>query len=238
MTLGREPKQPAITQYQKFTNNLAEELSAFDSKEKFTKWVLEVLKISHNLSPNENLSPSLRALLEIRLRERRSESALDDIEYIYKECILDDNKKSMFRQALGDLLQDENIPEPIFDDIIYFIPRIQATELLNPLAGVVGNGSLAQKEPHLIYDTISSLKALPPSAEIYEATLTLANGINFNDSFLLEVIDILVKCDSSKTEEIVKTFKSRIKNFRKYAEDSGKLKEFNDSMKSYSWYKE
>ncbi|MCX6741142.1 MAG: hypothetical protein NTY61_01965 [Candidatus Parcubacteria bacterium] len=130
-----------------------------------------------------------------------------------------ENKRLMFRQAIGKLLhrhgKEENSPADLFLnfvylDFIYLIPKNEAVGMLGPLAEAVKKKLASKKEPGIIHSTLAVLLHFSPSREAYDAMSLLADGDDFVGEYLFMAIKILVKCEPTQTEAIVTRFKPRI----------------------------
>lgn len=186
---------------------ITHELSGF-SRDMFADWLLNVLFFSHKLPYQGEISCAVRTSFGQR------ESILDDLEYVYDDCMPDENKKFLFRQAIGCLFEqigsDKNTPISVLQDLVFLAAIIKAEEALNSIVLVVGNGPLGERCPNLIRDTISTIKAFPSSCRVSKALTALINSKNFDDKFLLDAVETLVDLNPFNQQAIVRAYKERL----------------------------
>ncbi len=146
------------------------------------------------------------------------ESLSKGIAIVYQERIPDD-RKLMFRRAIGDVLRehanDLDAPIPAFQDLLYVLLRTKAVESLSSLIPAVGNGLLGRRYPDILYETFTVLKSLAPSAHVYDTTLELINCINFDDGYIFEAMKVLIECEPPRAASTILLFESRLSRLRK-----------------------
>ncbi|OGF74345.1 hypothetical protein A2Z63_02125 [Candidatus Giovannonibacteria bacterium RIFCSPLOWO2_02_44_8] len=166
---------------------LARKMKQFDSREMFAGWIWIVLQAIH-----QKIYQSADVILI-----RRYDSSVEGLARVYETCVPKDRRK-IFRQAIGDVLRlkgnNEDAPPGVFEDLIYLIERINATEALGAIAPTVSNGLLGEKNPEIIYSTVSLLSTLSPSSMVYKAICDLRDGVNFDRRYAADVRKILTAC--------------------------------------------
>lgn len=184
-TLGLED---AMRKFQGAEAILARRMKKFDSRKMFADWIWTVLQAIHQRTYR---------LADVILI-RQYNSPVEGLAHVYETCV-PKKRRRMFRQAIGDVLRqkgnNEDAPYGIFEDLIYLILRINATEALDAITPAVSNGLLGEKNPEILYSTISLLLTLPPSPRVYRTTCELRDGVNFHKGYRADVRRILVACE-------------------------------------------
>jgi len=144
--------------------------------------------------------------------------------YVYQE-FMSAPVRALFRKALGDLLRrycnDPSAPIQVFQDLICLIAATKATESLDALYPVLGNGGIGKRHPEIIYEAIA---ILAPAIGDYKKMTELMESQNFKEEiYLTKVIKVFAKCNRSLAIEIVQRYIS-IFQFR-YGEDVRKATE-------------
>ncbi len=148
---------------------------------------------------------------------RQQETLSEGLAQVY-ELYVPEHQKLLFRQALGDVLRNHSnsvdVPSVAFQDLIYLIARIGATESLGALVPTVGSGLLGKVDPTILYDSFSILKYLAPSSSAFDTVLALVDSANFDDGYLFDAMTVLIECEPSRTSEIVLRLEPRITRLR------------------------
>lgn len=193
-------------------NEIKKMFSEFD-REAYADWLWRgLLQFYVSLSADSAAFDPVSSLI------RQQETISEGLAQIYEEYI-PANKKLMFRQAIGDVLRDhsnnEDVPVVAFQDLIYLIARIKATESLGALVPTVGSGLLGKRHPEILYESFSVLKYLAPSSSAFGTAFALVDSANFDDGYLFEAMNVLIECEPSHTSEIVLKLEPRITKLRK-----------------------
>jgi len=200
-------------------NTIYKTFEKFD-RDAFADWLWRGLRSFYSSPPSERVNAFDYAGLLIMAQESVSEG----LGQVYDECV-PESQKLMFRQAIGDVLRehgnDPGAPTPAFQDLIYLVVRIRATESLKALLPTIGNGLLGKRYPDILYDTIAALRFLAPSARAYDAALDLIDSPNFDDGYLFEALKVLVECEPSRTSGIVLMFELRLSDLRRSVQNLG-----------------
>jgi len=178
-------------------------------REKFADWFWRGLYSFYNAPASkrgESFDEAGRIILEY-------ESICEGLAIIYEEFV-PPKKQLAFRQAIGDVIREKSndYSEMVhaFQDLIYLIIRIKASESLSSLLPTVGSGVFGQQHPEVLYETITALASLAPSDYAYKTASTLIDSANFDDGYLFEAIKVLVECKPSDAAKIVLKFEPRL----------------------------
>ncbi|MFH1401936.1 MAG: hypothetical protein ABIG40_03175 [Parcubacteria group bacterium] len=176
------------------------EIAKLDSVEMFAEWLWQILCAFY---------PKLDWLKfgDLENFVTRYESSVIGLAEIYYEHVPDD-KKPMFRKAIGELLHeksnDEKASTGAMEDLVYLIARIKALESAMALSVAVGTGLLGKRYPEILDSAFASLEALSPSKESCEATLKLINSENFDTGYFFSALEILIRYKPSEAASIIK----------------------------------
>lgn len=210
---------------------------AIFDREMFADWLWRGLRTFYDSSPPDRV----RAFDPAGFLIIQQESVSEGLAYVYHHYV-PDSKRLMFRQAIGDVLRekgnDQNAPIPAFQDLIYLLVQIRATESLTALLPTIGNGLLGQRYPDILYETVAALRLLAPSVQAHETASSLINSNNFDDGYLFEAIKVLIECQPSLAAATVLSLKPRLNQLRQAVLEKGRTEYivFNEAANDWSTY--
>lgn len=201
------------------SDSIEKQFAQYDRK-KFADWIWRGLQAFYTVPPAKRAATFDNAgglILQY-------ESVCEGIAAIYEKFV-PANKQLSFRQAIGDVLREKS-PDysdlfPAFQDIIYLIIRLKATESLSALLPTVGSGVLGKQHPDILYETITALRYLAPSENSYKITSKLIDSVNFDDGYLFEAMKVLIECKPDYTANIVLELEPRLTQLYKKTKDIG-----------------
>lgn len=189
-------------------------------REEFADWLWRGLRSFYTSPPSDRV----RAFDDMGLLIIKQESVCEGIARIYEQYVAE-RRKLMFRQAIGDVLRehanDQKAPIPAFQDLIYLLGRIKATESLSALLSIVCSGFLKRRYTDVLYETFAVLRSLAPSIYAYDTAFALVNCLNFDDGYLFEAIKVLVECQPSQASKIILMLEPRLTQMRQFTQDIG-----------------
>lgn len=210
---------------------ITEALAQLDSREMFAKWIWVSIRSFYGLSFPEKNNDHICLLIE----GKNLESPVDALTYVYRKYV-PNTKQLMFRQSIGDVLQeygnDKDAPISAFQDLIYLLTTVRAIESLSTLLPTVGNGLLGKRHPDLLYETVVVLRSFAPSPQVYEVVSDLVKSANFDDGYLLGVIEILIECEPSRTPDIINSLNHRLVKLKQVVENLDNGEEWTEFCKA------
>jgi hypothetical protein len=187
-------------------------LAQFD-REQYADWLWRGLRAFYSRKPAERIG----AFDHVGLIIAQQDSVCEGLTRVYEEYVPESRKLS-FRRAIGDVLREQtnnqDAPIEAFQDLIYLIMRIRASESLGSLLPAVGNGLVGRRQPEIFYETLAALRLLAPSAQAFEVARGLVVSANFDDGYLFEATKVLVECEPSSVSAIVLEFEPRLSELR------------------------
>lgn len=178
-------------------------------REQFADWLRRGLQAFYKFPPSDRAMAF--EFVGLHIVQQLSVSA--GLAFVYENFVPRANQLK-FRQAIGDVMRkfanDATVPKAAFSDLIYLIMRIRASESLNALFPVVGNGLIGKKYPDVLYEAITALRSLAPDTAAYDTARNLINSTNFDDGYLFEATKVLVECEPSQTSKVVLDFEPRL----------------------------
>jgi hypothetical protein len=173
---------------------------------------------------SSSLSEKINAFDEYGPLIVQQETVSEGLAQVY-EAFIPRTRQLIFRQAIGDVLRDhangQGVPQDAFQDLIYLIARIRATESLDALLPSVGNGALGRLFPGILYEALSVLRLLAPSNYAKDVALQLVDCSNFDDGYLFEAIKVIIECNPIDTTKTILRLHKRLNLLRNYSLEHG-----------------
>lgn len=195
---------------------IEEHFAAFDRTD-FVRWLKEGLRYTYLPSDSKKTHPFDPVYPEIVYQDiiKADGTVCDFLGRVYDKFFSYSGKK-MFREAIGDVLSTQiNQMELTIEackDLMYLVFEVRAEESLDSLVSFAVEEELEEKGEAL-YVAIAVLKTFEPSNNVYKTVEKLSDSLNFDEGFLFEVIEILVKNQPLNTRNILEKFESRINAF-------------------------
>jgi hypothetical protein len=201
--------------------DLREKFLGFGRQE-FTDWLEKgLIEIYQGQSQNDRakISGSFEGMGGQILTK---ETITEGLAQIYEDYVPKPGKL-FFRQAIGDVLQEPN-PEKMVSleavkDLIYLTDRVKAHEAIESFVPVIERKDINPEE--ILYSMIGVLKLMSPSDEVYKTTRELIDGLNFDEGYLFEALNIISECSSADTLPVLNEFLPRLERLKSVCRELG-----------------
>lgn len=198
---------------------ITQEVAQFHEKEKVSNWLWHTLQLYY--APQTRSETERDDFREFWDVHDNSVSAIGHIYY----GLQTEEQKLLFRQGIGNTLtqlaEDKDASTlAMLRDLIYLIARTKAVESVNALVPTV-NGLVGKTHPDILSDAMATLQYLSPSPEVQTTTKQLVDNPNFDNGYILTVIEILAQCEPSDILNLLTRFQPRINKLRIQCKELG-----------------